>query len=98
MARPCSEPASRTAREAEGTNPHCNGGKHARRRLPVVPGVVSLVHVWVQGKVPWNKGTTLSTEVREKMSAAKLYSVYPRNVRSKMSRSHVGLTHSPVSL
>jgi NUMOD3 motif len=48
-----------------------------------------------QGKEPWNKGLKLSNETRMKMSAAKLGRRQPKATRTKMSRSHVGLGHTP---
>ena len=50
----------------------------------------------LQGKVAWNKGKKMSLETREKMSLAKQGRHTPRSVRRKMSKSHQGLTHTPV--
>ncbi len=52
----------------------------------------------LQGRVAWNKGKKMSLETRQKMSLAKQGRHVPRSVRRQMSKSHQGLTHTPVSL
>lgn len=56
---------------------------------------LTLTYRW-QGKVPWNKGKSMSLEARKKMSAAKRLVVLPDQLRTKMSLSHIGQTHTPV--
>lgn len=52
----------------------------------------------LQGRVAWNKGKKMSLETRQKMSLAKQGRSIPRSVRRQMSKSHQGLTHTPVCL
>lgn len=44
----------------------------------------------MKGKIPWNKGRTMSPETREKMRQAKLNSQISRSTRKKMSAARQG--------
>jgi len=50
----------------------------------------------LQGKEPWNKGRSMTVETRAKMAAAKSGLSLRKGVRAKMSRAHVGKTHTEV--
>ena len=54
--------------------------------------------VFLQGREPWNKGRTMSVETRAKMAAAKAGLLLRKGVRAKMSRAHMGKTHTEVPL
>lgn len=70
------------------------GGNKQHRQHCLKRGLTETVRL--QGRVAWNKGKKLSLETRQKMSLAKQGRHIPRSVRRQISKSHQGLTHTPV--